>query len=59
MIQDDFRSLRRRAAHCRRLANILFDQRVASELSAFADDLEAEAESLETKAPKQRREHVA
>lgn len=42
--------LRQRAAHCRRLANLLFDERVARELSSLAADLDAEAERLEAQA---------
>jgi len=57
---DHLTILRRRAAHCRRLANTLFDQRVARELIAFADDLDAEAARLEPQTPELRhRDHAA
>jgi len=59
-MNENLTILRRRAAHCRRLANILFDQRTAKELSAFAADLDAQAEKLEAEAWGHRhRDHAA
>jgi len=59
-MNDNLAILRRRAAHCRRLASTLFDQRVARELFALADDLDAEAAKLEPQTLELRhRDHAA
>jgi hypothetical protein len=42
-MNEDPTTLRKRAAHCRRLAYLLLDQKVAAELATFAADLDAEA----------------
>lgn len=54
MMNEDLATLRRRAAHCRRLANLLFDQKVAGELLTIAADLGAEAERREREAAEHR-----
>ena len=40
-------ALRDRAARCRQLAATLYDQRIISELEAYASELEVEARQLE------------
>ena len=41
-------ALRNRAAHCRQLAATFYDQRIISELEAYASELEVEARLFET-----------
>ena len=50
MTNEDLTTLRKRAAHSRRLANLYFDQKVATELLTIAADLGAEAERQEREA---------
>lgn len=57
-MNEDLTILRRRAAHCRRLANLLLDQNAARELSAFAAELDAEVQRREYEAV-ERRDHAA
>ena len=57
-MNDDSTTLRKRAAHCRRLAHLLLDQKVAAELATFAADLEAEAGRREDETAG-RRDHAA
>ena len=50
MMNKDLATLRRRVAYCRRLANLLFDQKVVRELLTIAADLDAEVERWEREA---------